>query len=81
MSFKSKAQQRWMSENLPELAQELASQTPKNKQLPERVGLKSASEKRKNARRQAQLRKLKQPLGKLTVNKVRRKIAYRGELS
>jgi hypothetical protein len=35
--FKSKAQQRWMFENNPEMAKEWASKTPNIKSLPEKV--------------------------------------------
>jgi hypothetical protein len=39
MPFKSKAQQRWMYANKPELAKEFAAKTPKGKakRLPEHV--------------------------------------------
>ncbi len=44
MPFKSKAQQRWMFKNKPEMAKEWADETPDIKGLPERKGKKKASD-------------------------------------
>lgn len=37
MPFKSKAQEKWMHANKPEMAKEWASQTPSKIDLPERI--------------------------------------------
>ena len=79
--YRSKAQQKWMEANLPDVAKEFQAATPKNAQLPQQIAPKSVSEKRRLARQQAALRKNKKPFGDLGPNKVYRKIAYKGELS
>ena len=79
--YKSKAQKTWMEANRPDLAKQYAAETPENAQLPQSLSPRSASEKRRIARQLAALRKQKQPFGKIAVNKVYRKIAYKGELS
>ncbi|MEK6885068.1 MAG: hypothetical protein AABY22_35885 [Nanoarchaeota archaeon] len=53
MSFESKAQQKWMFSNKPEMAQEWAKKTPNMKSLPDRVKkstLKKLIKKHTNAK-------------------------------
>ena len=50
MPYKSEAQKKWMEANRPDLAKEFKKETPKNAQLPQRLGKPSDSEKRRLAR-------------------------------
>ena len=72
MPFKSEAQRKWMYANNPKLAEKFQSGTPESSKLPERLGAKSDSEKRKLARQQYSKRKSQQinKGKKLTTNKL-----------
>lgn len=50
MPFKSKAQQKWMFANKPEMAKEWASETPDIKKLPKKVKKKKPKAKNKKSR-------------------------------
>ena len=73
MPFKSLAQQKWMYANKPELAKQFESETPSGVKLPNRVGAKSASEKRQLARQRRTQKKNNERFGKIAKKLVKNK--------
>ena len=74
MPFKSKAQMKWLYANKPNLAAKFEEETTSANKLPERVGAKSASEKRQIARQQRINKRSNEQFGKLAKKLVKNKL-------
>ena len=69
--LKSKAQERWLKENKPNVYALLADSLPEGTQLPERIGSKRLSEKRRIARENYKQRNKSKLSVKISLNKLR----------